>query len=136
MLIFPSDPIADKGACRLAFHGKVHETSETASAVRSWLRVFRTKTKEGAIERPLDTRSAIAKGLFKKETDSSLFLGRTVVIPELDGVTARIDSMFGKSGKFKIVLSKEVATPAVLSGKKIQLHFKQFIFQKTAGIVQ
>lgn len=52
------------------------------------------------LERYVDGHSAVGKGLFKKETDISQFVGLRVRTEA--GEEGTIQSSFGKSGKFKV----------------------------------
>ncbi|GBG89227.1 hypothetical protein CBR_g48935 [Chara braunii] len=57
--------------CRLAFHGNLVKAIDPEK--KETLRVYKMKTKEGMIERFVDEHTVIGKGMFKKETDMSLF---------------------------------------------------------------
>lgn len=128
------DTDIEKNTCRLAFHGTVADSTDTIEEMHERLRIFRKKTREGVIDRALDKRTSIIRGLFKKEANSSLYIGLTVTFPEIEGLTGRIDSPFGKSGKYKIVFNHEIEGPIQqLTGKKVQLEFKKFLFHKTSG---
>lgn len=74
------DTDVSKAACRLAFYGRLvallraEEPSELAR-----LRIFKLKTRAGSIDRLApDGFSAVCKGMFKKDTDISLFAGMKV----------------------------------------------------------
>ncbi len=115
--------------CRLAFSGRIVHSFLSAGTDASngglcQLRVFKWKQRQGSIDRVQDACSVIGKGLFKKETDISLFVGLKVDVclggshdstdkgDHGDGdaslVTAEtvhagvIEGSFGKSGKFKV----------------------------------
>jgi selenocysteine-specific elongation factor len=88
--------------CRLAFHGKIIQVITIEDTVK--LKVFTKKEKEGKIERVVTPNEVIAKDLFKKETDMSLFTKLFVYLP--NGNKGTIMSAFGKSGKFKVFFSR------------------------------
>jgi hypothetical protein len=123
------DAAIDKNACRLAFHGSVAEAFQSAEAAKGQLRVFRRRAKEGVVDRVVDGRTAIIRGLCKREASPGLYAGLVVTFPEIDGLSARIEAPFGKSGKFKVVLSRDVAPAAQLASKKVRLAFKKFMFR-------
>ena len=56
------------------------------------------------IERLQDDKSAICKGMFKRETDLSMFQGMKVFTDR--GEEGIISGWFGKSGKFKVFFSQ------------------------------
>jgi hypothetical protein len=64
------------------------------------LKIYKLKRREGVLERYVDGYSAVGKGLFKKETDISQFVGLRVRTEA--GEEGTIQSSFGKSGKFKV----------------------------------
>ena len=73
------DSISTGQACRLALHGKILMGSETAEDFGGILKVFKVRRKEGQVEKiSSDGRTAICKGLFKKESDPSAFMGMKV----------------------------------------------------------
>jgi len=67
-------------ACRLAFYGRAVALVDPADAAAlARLRVAKLKAKHGVIERVgRDGRTAICRGMFKKETDLSVFRGMKV----------------------------------------------------------
>lgn len=77
-----ADPAA--AACRLAFYGRLAGVLGSAdAAVLSTLRVFKRKQRVGSVERTSTGGgggggSCICRGLFKKETDISIFTGMKV----------------------------------------------------------
>jgi len=139
--------------CRLAFHGELSpeynfkERDFLKGQLVSNLKVFKSRRKEGVVERANNEAEVICKGMFKKETDLSIFSGLDVSLST--GEIGIIGESFGQSGKFKVrvqgVLQPE--TMARLSaGKKkkgavsetvspqepvtLTLHFKKHIFSK------
>jgi len=115
-----------QNTCRLAFHGRMlrHINIEHEPDFIRNLRVFKMKSREGSIERVQDERSVIGKGMFKKESDLTAFIGMKVWTSNNDcGV---IEGGFGKSGKYKVYFSNGIKGEG--SGKLI-LRFKKYVFE-------
>ena len=74
------DTDVSTAACRLAFYGRIAALLDPADAAAlARLRVAKLKAKHGVIERvSRDGRTAICRGMFKKETDLSAFRGMKV----------------------------------------------------------
>ena len=74
------DADVSTASCRLAFYGRLTALLDPADKTAlARLRVFKLKAKHGAIERlAADGCTAICRGMFKKETDMSLFTGMKV----------------------------------------------------------
>ncbi|KAM4740511.1 selenocysteine-specific elongation factor [Anableps anableps] len=151
--------------CRLAFQGRlVHgfeDKSYTETALPQ-LRIYKTKHKEGQVERVTDDYSVIGRNLFKKETNLQLFVGLKVTLST--GESGVIEGGFGQSGKFKIRIQEGLRpeTKQLLSssskkkgksGSKggpaseeepkvesqpvsIHLHFKRYVFDPHKKMVQ
>lgn len=119
-----------QNTCRLAFHGKMlHHinTEQEPDAIKS-LRVYKMKSREGSIERVQDERTVIGKGMFKKESDLTAFIGMKVWTSKNDCGT--IEGGFGKSGKYKVYF------PNGITGEgdgKLTLRFKKYIFEYGSG---
>nr|XP_015203752.1 PREDICTED: selenocysteine-specific elongation factor isoform X2 [Lepisosteus oculatus] len=89
--------------CRLAFHGRLlcgFEDRGYAETELPRLRIYKTKQREGQVERVTDDYTVIGRNLFKKETNLQLFVGLKVTLST--GETGVIEGGFGQSGKFKI----------------------------------
>ncbi|KAJ8257885.1 hypothetical protein GJAV_G00190780 [Gymnothorax javanicus] len=89
--------------CRLAFQGRLLEGFEDkgyAESALPKLKVFKTKLREGQVERVMDDYTLIGRNLFKKETNMQLFVGLKVRLST--GEEGVIEGGFGQSGKFKI----------------------------------
>jgi selenocysteine-specific elongation factor len=115
-----------QNTCRLAFHGRMlrHINTEHEPDFIRNLRVFKMKSREGSIERVQDERSVIGKGMFKKESDLTAFIGMKVWTSNNDcGV---IEGGFGKSGKYKVYFSNGIKGEGL--GKLI-LRFKKYVFE-------
>uniref|UniRef100_M3ZHZ9 Selenocysteine-specific elongation factor n=1 Tax=Xiphophorus maculatus TaxID=8083 RepID=M3ZHZ9_XIPMA len=150
-------------ACRLAFQGRLlhgFEDKSYAETSLPQLRIFKTKHKEGQVERVTDDYSVIGRSLFKKETNLQLFVGLKVTLST--GESGVIEGGFGQSGKFKIRIQEGLRpeTKQLLSSKKkgksgskggpaseeepktesqpvgIHLHFKRYVFDPHKKMVQ
>lgn len=150
-------------ACRLAFQGRLLQGFEDKNYVETALprlRIYKTKHKEGQVERVTDDYSVIGRSLFKKETNLQLFVGLKVTLST--GETGVIEGGFGQSGKFKIRVqeglrpeTKQLLSSASKkkgkSGSKgtneeepkgdsqpvsIHLHFKRYVFDPHKKMVQ
>ncbi|XP_022046768.1 selenocysteine-specific elongation factor [Acanthochromis polyacanthus] len=149
--------------CRLAFQGRLLQGFEDKNYVETalpQLRIYKTKHKEGQVERVTDDYSVIGRSLFKKETNLQLFVGLKVTLST--GETGVIEGGFGQSGKFKIRVqeglrpeTKQLLSSASKkkgkSGSKganeeepkvdsqpvsIHLHFKRYVFDPHKKMVQ
>ncbi|XP_029359119.1 selenocysteine-specific elongation factor isoform X1 [Echeneis naucrates] len=152
-------------ACRLAFQGRLLEGFEDKSYAETALprlRIYKTKHKEGQVERVSDDYTVIGRSLFKKETNLQLFVGLKVTLST--GESGVIEGGFGQSGKFKIRiqegLSPETKQLFSSTSKKkgkgggkggqgneeepkadcqpvsIHLHFKRYVFDPHKKMVQ
>ena len=118
-------------ACRLAVSGRLRRVVTPAELqperLGGVLRIYKVKLKQGTLERvEKDGQTVICKGLFKKETDLSPFVGMEVTAA---GGTkrGRIQGTFGKSGKFKVLFPDGAPDPAA-DGPRLELRFKRFLF--------
>ncbi|XP_047203694.1 selenocysteine-specific elongation factor isoform X1 [Girardinichthys multiradiatus] len=152
-------------ACRLAFQGRLlhgFEDKSYSETALAQLRIYKTKHKEGQVERVTDDYSVIGRSLFKKETNLQLFVGLKVTLST--GESGVIEGGFGQSGKFKIHIQEGLRpeTKQLLSstskkkgksGSKgvptseeepkaesqpvsIHLHFKRYVFDPHKKMVQ
>lgn len=64
------------------------------------VQVFKTKQREGLVERVTDEYSLIGKNLFKKETNIAAFANLKVTLST--GQRGVIEGGFGQSGKVKV----------------------------------
>lgn len=89
-------------ACRLAFYGRLTGSlAEGGPQQLRKLQVYKPKERQGLVSRIApDATSAVCSGLFKKETDISIFQGARVVTGR--GEWGSIQGRFGTSGKFKV----------------------------------
>ena len=89
--------------CRIAFHGQLLECfTDSKYLVNNLpkLKVYKTKVREGLVERCQDEYTLIGKNLFKKETNIQSFVGLKVTLSS--GEKGVIEGGFGQSGKFKV----------------------------------
>lgn len=149
--------------CRLAFHGKPVEVLKDKDYHKTFLpqlKIFKTKSKEGVVERMMDDNSVIVKSLFKKETNLQAFLNLKVKLST--GEEGVIQGSFGQSGKIKVWvkdgLSESAKSQLGASQKKrgkgkqdekipeqneetidkirINLEFKKYVFDTKHTIIQ
>ena len=144
------DSTAHTNSCRIAFAGQVFDqllSTEAGTPVP--LKVYKSKEKKGIIERVEgDGETAIVKGMFKKETDISAFLGMFVKVGVGEDTYSdggggcgssdvhgsgegggKIVSTFGKSGKVKVHFPDQQISKFG-SSKEVTLVFKKNIFGK------
>ena len=89
--------------CRIAFHGKLLDgftDSKQMASVMPKLKVYKTKVREGLVERATSAHEVIGKNLFKKETNIEAFSGLKITLST--GQKGTILGGFGQSGKVKI----------------------------------
>ena len=89
--------------CRIPFHGQLVDCNTDPKYTTNdllKLKVFKTKVREGLVERCQDEYTLIGKNLFKKETNIQMFVGLKVTLSS--GEKGIIEGGFGQSGKFKI----------------------------------
>ena len=118
-------------ACRLAVSGRLRRVVTPAELqpqrLGGVLRIYKVKLKQGTLERvEKDGQTVICKGLFKKETDLSPFVGMEVTAAG-GAKRGRIQGTFGKSGKFKVLFPDGAPDPAA-DGPRLELRFKRFLF--------
>lgn len=102
-------------ACRLAFHGRVGRIFASPEEYRS-LPVYRHKARRGEVERVVDARTCIVRGLFKRETNWDIFTGLSVTLSNnssacsADPLSIRgiVEGSFGQSGKCRIRLNTDL----------------------------
>ena len=109
--------------CRIAFHGRllVPVTEKNfAETLLPQLKIYKTKTREGVVERMADDYSVVAHSLFKRETNIQSFVGMKIRLST--GEEGMIEGGFGQSGKVKIRIPNGLSVDTVLKlssgGKK------------------
>lgn len=144
MLLIGSKLDADQTnkSCRIAFHGKISimnaalndKQSNANESFMSNLRVYKTKTKLGNVQRVVNSHELIAVNLFKKDTDRSKFIGMKCRLDT--GDVGIVGDSFGLSGKVKVSFKDPLEQSTVDSLKqsknevKIILEFKKSVFNK------
>ncbi|KAF8060496.1 Eefsec [Scenedesmus sp. PABB004] len=126
---------ADSGgdACRLAFYGRLAAgLGDGGPAELRRLRVFKVKERVGSISRPSpDGGSAIAGGLFKRETDLSVFAGAAVTTGA--GERGVVCGRFGTSGKVRVDFPppglRGEPPPRSAADNVLRLAYKRFLFE-------
>lgn len=131
--------------CRLAFHGKISLANSSGDKNYQQLflpnlKVFKLKSRDGAIQRAVNEREVIASNLFKKETDRSKFIGMKCQLST--GESGTIAGSFGQSSKVRIKFTTSLL-PSTLellkkpkNDVKVVLTFKKFIFDKNHKMIQ
>jgi len=115
--------------CRLALHGHLATVFDTADMPPAGVRIFKRKQREGTVERWADERTAICRGMFKKETDLTMFEG--MAVSTAAGHQGVIAGAFGKSGKYKVTFSDivpaELRDDPTSDAQKLVLRFKRYL---------
>jgi selenocysteine-specific elongation factor len=83
-----------------------------------------TKYRLGVVDRVERAGTAIVKGMFKKETNLELFIGRTVLAAS--GAKGTVIGSFGQSGKVRIEFEDRLAS--VSKDERIALVIQNCIF--------
>ena len=145
--------------CRLTFHGRIaipFLTKDYRDIHLAPLKIYKSKQKEGTVERLNDDYNVIVKSLFKKETNLQLFTNMKVQLST--GEQGIIEGSFGQSGKVKIRVPNglESGTKERLSTTKkgknkkledltlketgepirVSLEFKKYIFDVSHKMIQ
>lgn len=135
-----------KNVCRLAFHGQI--SLQLSSSDKNYkhtflpgLKIFKTKSKEGTVQRVVNETEIITANLFEKETDRSKFVGMQCELTT--GEIGTIAGSFGQSSKVKIQFKSSLQQSTLEALKntkneevKICLNFKKFVFDKNHRMVQ
>ncbi len=122
-----------ENVCRIAFHGRIvaiMKAEDTGHGL-SDLKVFKRKEKCGTVDRVVDKNNVVGQNMFKKETKWELFTGMEIVTDK--GERGRLESSFGKSGKFKVYFGEGTT---VEPKEKLYLRFKKYIFDGKQRMVQ
>ena len=93
------------------------------------LKVYKTKSREGVVERKVDDYSIVCRGLFKKETNMEAFVGLKVNLSS--GELGTIEGSFGQSGKFKVRIPSKLIKiinvyPKLFNSFFLELHAKKW----------
>ncbi|GAM21635.1 hypothetical protein SAMD00019534_048100, partial [Acytostelium subglobosum LB1] len=120
----------DSSTCRIAFHGHLLEGIDVTNKqyLNDHLQIYKTKSKEGSVERIHSDSTLIGKNIFGKDTDMSPFVGMRVNFT-LD-IIGIIESPFGKTGKVKITIPNASDMALIKVGDVFKLNLKRMIFDK------
>lgn len=107
--------------CRIAFWGKLLELCSDKDYKTNYLpklKIFKIKYKTGTIERMVDDKNVIVKGIFKKETNLDVFMGLSVSFST--GEMGSIVSSFGQTGKIRVCCNSNMPqqTLDILNSKR------------------
>lgn len=131
------DTDVNANSCRLAFYGRVAEMVDPADPeALGRIRIAKSKSKLGQVDRVQDAHTVIGKNLFSKSTDVNAFVGMTVHLGPFEG---RIASSFGKA-KFKVDFpGHDVDLKTFqegIRGKQIELRYRKLIFDAKKRMIQ
>lgn len=131
--------------CRLAFHGEIsiHNSSSDKNYQQTFLpnlKVFKSKSRVGSVQRLVNDYEVIVGDLFKKEADRSKFVGMKCQLST--GETGTIAGSFGQSSKVRVQFTSSLQ-PTTLTALKtpkndvqVHLNFRKFMFDKSNQMVQ
>eukprot|EP01133_Synstelium_polycarpum_P013683 gene13683-16118_t len=121
------DVSLDTSSCRIAFHGQLLEGIDVTNKqlLSDKLKIYKTKTKEGVVDRIHSEDTVLGKNIFSKESDLSPFLGLKVIFD--NGIIGTLDAPFGKTGKVRISTNKSSDIPV---GTTFKMHLNRLIFDK------
>lgn len=138
--------------CRLAFWSHLDPAGVAVSSTNSIeflskLKVFKTKSKCGHIQRVVNANELIVDQLFSKESNREMFVGMNVILQQLPIhvvlSTGIIDSTFGSTTKVKVRLNTELALTHIELLKRknnnvqVLLNFRKYMYRSGNGkIVQ
>lgn len=139
-------------SCRLAFSGSMLVSLNTPSYRHDFLpkiKVFKTRRKEGVVDRMVNDSQVIVKNMFHKEANIEVFTGLQVSLST--GETGIIEGHFGQTGKIKISIEDSLKKETIenLANKKnknyegenyepikVFLEFKSYIYDKNCKLKQ
>lgn len=94
------------------------------------LKVFKTKTKTGSVDRVVNEYELIVKSMFKKEFDIKRVEGMKVNL--VSGEQGVITGSFGQSGKIKVTVQAGIKDVNLITkGSAVSLTFNKFVYQKS-----
>ena len=124
--------------CRIAFYGHVLDGISQRDKPRP-LKIYKEKMREGRILKLGDRigdqiYEITGGGLFKKETDISLFLN--LKIETTTGDIGIIESPFGRTGKFRAVFKGGIKADKIHKNQKIFLRFQKYENDSNHKLIQ
>jgi selenocysteine-specific elongation factor len=117
---------------RIAFFGKmILNTNITNTHVGqnslNQIKIYKMKSKIGQILRMKNEKTAIVKGLFKKDSNVEDFINKTVVIKESEGkIIGIISSTFGESGKVTVEFNTEIKDLKLINEEGKEIDYNSF----------
>lgn len=129
----------DSKVCRIAFHGKIKVLNSSsdknyAETFLHRLKIHKTKSKEGFVQRYVNEREVIVADLFKKDSDLTKFVNMKCELST--GETGMIIGAFGKSAKVRVQFRESLSENTISLLKqlkndvKVRLCYKKLIFEK------
>eukprot|EP01090_Pellita_catalonica_P000090 TRINITY_DN10062_c0_g1_i1.p1 TRINITY_DN10062_c0_g1~~TRINITY_DN10062_c0_g1_i1.p1 ORF type:complete len:332 (+),score=55.42 TRINITY_DN10062_c0_g1_i1:83-997(+) len=115
--------------CRLAFYGRVLAPTSTEEFKK--VNIYKNKSKSGTMIRVFDDNVVIASGMFQKGVNINDFTGMRVTTAE--GIVGRIESPFGKTGKFKVRFQnqdKSELAKLLQKGRGLTYQYRYFMHAK------
>lgn len=130
--------------CRLAFWGNIQWFTNSQNYAKdellSW-KIYKTKEKQGTVQRVVNDQEIIVQNLFKKESNRQIYIGKRILLST--GECGQIESTFGQTSKVKITFSQSLNsdTLKLLKEGRMQdvtviLKYKKYIYNKNLGIIQ
>uniref|UniRef100_A0A1I8PPE9 Tr-type G domain-containing protein n=1 Tax=Stomoxys calcitrans TaxID=35570 RepID=A0A1I8PPE9_STOCA len=130
--------------CRLAFWGNMQWHTNNANYTKEQLstwKIYKTKEKQGTVQRVASDQEIIVQNLFKKESNRQIYLGKKIQLST--GECGQIESTFGQTSKVKITFReclKEDTLRLLKEGRAndviVMLKYKKYVFNKNLGIIQ
>ncbi|CEF64447.1 Selenocysteine-specific elongation factor [Strongyloides ratti] len=119
--------IQDTHACRFAFYGNIEKILDTDNDIL----LYKCKQKEGTVDRIENDNTIICKDMFKKETKIETFLNMSVIFD--NGIEGKIESTFGKTGKFKVISKNPLSNDDIgkMKKAKIYLYMKKYLHNQS-----
>ncbi|XP_014097604.2 selenocysteine-specific elongation factor [Bactrocera oleae] len=135
---------AQSNCCRIAFWGRMqwytHANNYTLDVLPNF-KVFKSKLKQGFIQRLVNENEAIVENLFSKQGNREIYIGKQVELST--GEKGVIESTFGQKSKVKVHFINGLKTDTLnelkgghLSSVKVMLKYKKYIFNKQLSLVQ
>lgn len=139
-------------SCRLAFSGNLllsFTNPNYKSANLTELKVFKTKRKEGHIDRIVNNTDIIVKNMFHKESKIEIFTNMKVMLSS--GEVGVIQGHFGQTGKVKVIVNGGLSDKTVelfnnkrnkgtsqenFENIKVILEYKKYVFNKDCKLKQ
>lgn len=123
---------SSRRVCRLAFYGKVVTIIPLKDDMQA--RIFKWKRRIGRVERIVDATRLVGKDLCPTLVGLQKLIGHGCRIVSDDGSNPDatlahgiVESTFGTSGKFKVILSSSLPSPDAATRLKICIHSKQYM---------